>query len=240
MIYLEELKNRFILLLLTVISTFLISYWYKEIILFLVVNPSYQNSANLNNFYFIFTDVIEIFYVYLQLSWFICFQFLFLYIIYHLVIFFSPALFFKEFKFLSEVSSFIFLIWIFLINLLNFLIIPLFWDFFLSFQGAKDDYVINLHFEAKLMEYLYFYFNLYYLFMSYLNIFVIMFFLFYHVIENLRLLKKIRKIVYFTLILVSTFLSPPDIISQFMLSFFTIFIYEFLFFILLIRVFLYR
>ena len=240
MIYFEELKNRFILLLLTVISTFLVSYCYKEIILFLVVTPSYQNSANFNNFYFIFTDVIEIFNVYVKLSWFICFQSLLLYLIYHAVVFFSPALFFKEFKFLSEVSFFIFLIWIFLINLLNFLIIPLFWDFFLSFQNTKNDYVINLHFEAKLMEYLHFYFNLYYLFMSYLNIFIAMFFLFYNVIDNLKLLKKIRKIVYFILILVSTFLSPPDVISQFMLSCFTIFIYELLFFILLVRIFLYR
>ena len=233
MIYIKELRNRFILILFTVTFTFLAAYSYKETILFIIIKPNYLNLNNKNSFYFIFTNVIEIFYVYFQLVWFICFQCLILYLTYHTFVFFCPALSFKEFYFLFHMWIFLILTWGWLVSVLNSLVIPFFWDLCLSFQSLK--YSVNLHFEAKLMEYLNFYINLYYLFISYVNIFVFIFFLFYNLMDNLSTLKRLRKAVYFILILASTILSPPDVFNQLILSLVTILIYEFFFFILLVN-----
>ena len=234
MIYIREIKIRLFLILMLVTSLFLISYFYKETILFLIVKPNYSNLMNTNFFYFIFTNVIELFSVYLNLVLFVCYQFLVLYSIYHFFVFFSSALFFKEFIFLFFLLRFIFFIWIICINLLNFWLIPIFWDFFLSFQNVNS-YSLNLHFEAKLSEYIDFYINIYYISFLYLQFFISIFLLIYNTIYSIELIKKLRKIFYFIFVIFSTLISPPDILSQILLSVLTIIIYEFLLFISLIR-----
>nr|WAJ48188.1 hypothetical protein CCFAOBFC_00003 [Haslea ostrearia] len=65
--YYIELKNRFLLLLTTWISTLLVSYIYKEILLFIIIEPSLNYSSQ-NMLYFIFTNVTEIFTVYLKIA----------------------------------------------------------------------------------------------------------------------------------------------------------------------------
>jgi len=232
MFYLNELKARFFLILFSFVFTFVLVYLYKETLLFLIIKPNYSNLTSSDSFYFIFTSVIEIFYVYIDLVLFFCFQFLALYFIYHLFSFISPALFLKEFKLLYYMIGFLTLSWIILLNLLNFFLIPMFWNFFLSFQNS---YSANLHFEAKLNEYLKFYVSLYYLFLGYAGLLVSLFFLFYYSINNLKLLKNLRKIFYFSFILLSTIVSPPDVISQVLLSFFCIFTYEVFFIIFLFK-----
>ena len=231
MLYLNELKARFCLISFSFIFTFMLVYFYKEVILFLMIKPNYIN-FNSNNLYFIFTNAIEIFYVYLNLTLFCCFQILIVYSTYHLSLFFSPALVIKEFKFLYSTVLYLVILWVILLNILNFFIIPTSWGFFLSFQNS---YAVNLHFEAKLNEYLRFYLNLYYLILYYSSFFVSLFFLFYYSINNLNLVKNSRKFFYFNFILLSTVVTPPEVISQVFLSFFCVFIYEIFFIILLLK-----
>ena len=61
--YFIEIRNRLLLLLLTWLSTILISYLYKEILLFSIVQPNivFNFSNGSTFFYFIFTNVTEIF-----------------------------------------------------------------------------------------------------------------------------------------------------------------------------------
>jgi hypothetical protein len=61
--YILEIKNRLFLLLFTCVSTLVICYLYKETLIFLLVKSNIFFS---NNFYFIFTNVTEIFSVYIQ------------------------------------------------------------------------------------------------------------------------------------------------------------------------------
>ena len=63
--YIKEIKNRLFLLSLTWVSTFVCSYPYKENILFLCVKPSLYYFKD-SSFYFISTDLTEIFYTYLK------------------------------------------------------------------------------------------------------------------------------------------------------------------------------
>lgn len=67
--YYLEIKNRCLLLSLTWVSTILVSYLYKETLLFISIQPSICNN-NSAIFYFIFTDVKEVFSVYLKLVFF--------------------------------------------------------------------------------------------------------------------------------------------------------------------------
>ena len=63
--YINEIKNRVLLLIIVLVSTLAISYLYKEILLLLILQ--YKNIDEINHvFYFIFTDVSEIFLVYLS------------------------------------------------------------------------------------------------------------------------------------------------------------------------------
>ena len=73
--YFLEVKNRLLLLILTCLSTLFVCYLYKETVLFLLVQPnSFMTNSNSKMFYFIFTNVTEIFSVYIQLIKFVCFQ----------------------------------------------------------------------------------------------------------------------------------------------------------------------
>ena len=93
--YFLEIKNRLILLLLTWLSTILVSYFYKETLLFIVVqsNTFINVNEHLAFFYFIFTDVTEILSVYLKLIMFLSSQIFFIYLIYHFFFVFKPGTF---------------------------------------------------------------------------------------------------------------------------------------------------
>lgn len=88
--YYFEIKNRFSLLLLTLFSTLVICYLYKEVLLFIIVKPSTFFFRE-NFFYFIFTDVTEIFSVYFSIVLFTAKQVTFIYMLYHFLTFLVPS-----------------------------------------------------------------------------------------------------------------------------------------------------
>lgn len=227
MIYLIELKTRFVLVFLSFVFLFLICYFYKETILFFLIKPY--------GLYFIFTNVTEVFSVYLELVAFVCIQIMIIYSTYQIFVFISPSLTLKEYVLFYYLFVSVVLFWVLLINILNYLLVPLFCNFFLSFQSLTS---VSLYFEAKLNEYLSFYISLYYLSFFYLFIFVFVFFLLYKVNNNVNIIKRLRKIFYFVFVIISTFFSPPDVFSQILISFLNILIYEFLLFIFLARYFI--
>ena len=226
--YLIEFKNRLFFLVLLYISTSVTLYLYKEILLFLLVQPKYKIVDNkFNVVYFIFTNVTEIFSVYIQLILFITFQLLVLFSVYHFYIFFIPALFKKEYAYLKAIIKVIFVSWLFSMIVSNYYIIPFSWDFFLSFQNLITDKSFNLHFEAKLSEYFAFYTSFYYICFFYFQFSVLIFFCFQYFNKDLKNIKKFRKLYYFIFVLSATFLCP-DFLTQLLLSIVLIFVYEFL------------
>jgi sec-independent protein translocase protein TatC len=224
--YFIEIKNRSFLLVLNCFFTVFITYAYKDILLFTIVQPSHIIvNIDLNTFYFIFTDATEIFSVYIKLISFFCFQIIFYFLFYHALIFFSFALFKKEyliFKFSYKALLFINLISLFIASNL---LIPLTWDFFLSFQNLiLKNNSLKIHFEAKIAEYFMFYTYFYYACIFYFQ-FVTFFFLLFSYI-NLDSIKKFRKLYHFCFIIFSTLISP-DVFNQFLVSIFFIIKYEF-------------
>lgn len=235
--YLLEIKNRLFILLVTYLSTIVITYYYKEVLLFLIVQPNYVNNKKSTLFYFIFTDVTEIFSIYIKLLIFVSFQILIVFILYHIFVFLSPAFLQTEYKYFKMLIKIIILVWCISMFLANYIIIPLTWSFFISFQDLITNKVFNMHFEAKLSEYLYFYISLYYLCSLYFQVFVLLFFILSYVNTNVNNIKKFRKLYYFGFVVFSTLISPPDIVSQMLISIFLIVIYEILLFVFLFKIF---
>jgi sec-independent protein translocase protein TatC len=235
--YFLEIKNRIILLLITILSTLFMSYLYKETLLFLITQPErlmFNNNSS-SVFYFIFTNVTEILSVYVQLITFLGFQAFLFFTFYHCFVFFSPAMFKSEYCFLFTFFKVSTTVWLFSAMVANFLLIPITWDFFFSFQKLFSDTFVNLHFEAKLTEYLDFYILIYYLSLMYFQIFTVFFFFFNYMSNKIKIIQQCRKIYYYFFIIFSTFISPPDLISQFFVSFVIIFFYEILVFIVVIK-----
>lgn len=222
--YIKEIKNRFCLIVLAWVLTFLFSYVYKETLLFLCLKPSlhyFQESS----FYFISTNLTEIFYTYLNLMYFISNNFAFILIIYHLVLFITPGLTKLEYNKLKLLIFMSFLIWLFFLLFLNNYFLNFCWSFFLSFQNTNET-SINFYFEAKFNEYLIFYL----LFYKFCLICVFIFILILIILEiyNKKLLINVRKFFYFSFFLLATMLTPPDVFSQIFFSFIFIMLFEIL------------
>lgn len=107
-----EIKNRFILGLISGFSILCTIYSYKEILLFIIVEPNIHINfeKSLEIFYFIFTDVTEVFLTYLELVIFFSFQMFYMYLIYHFFFYFSSAFFYSEYLYFKSIIKFVFFI----------------------------------------------------------------------------------------------------------------------------------
>lgn len=234
--YYLEIKNRLLLLGLTWISVILVSYIFKEVLLFLITK---QNGIGFS-FYFIFTDVTEIFYTYIMLIFFFGNQIFFFYLLYHIISFISLGLYKHEYKYLVFIFKTSILMYFFSVIVLNKILFPFSWSFFLSFQNFELLKSLTLHFEAKLSEYLTFYITFYYICVLYFQIFVLLILIFDYLKNELIIVKRFRKFLYYFFVIFSTLITPPDVSSQLILSISIIFSYEILVYYSIIKKFLIR
>ena len=108
--YITEIRNRFILILIFYIIIFIILYFYKNVIIYVFIKPLstfYKNKL----IYFIYTDLTEIFITYFKIITYITNQFILIFTIYHIFIFFSAGLYLNEYKnicFFIFISFFLF------------------------------------------------------------------------------------------------------------------------------------
>lgn len=229
--YLLELKYRISLILISWFSIIFVCYFYKEILLFLFVSFSNYASLSESKPYFIFTDVTEIFSVYIQLTFFIANQIILAQLFYNILIFLSTSLYEFEYINLKFVFKTLILSWIASTFFLNKIIVPLSWQFFLSFHKQQTNLpAVSLFFEAKLNEYFNYYINLYFVCLINCQLFILLILFLNNLNKDLNQIKTFRKIFYFTFVVFSTLTTPPDVLSQLLLSFVLIIIYEILIF----------
>ena len=229
-IYYLEIKNRFFLLFVCWLCVTFTCYMYKEILLFLFVNFSNYIVLSALKPYFIFTNVTEIFSVYTQLIFFISNQVLFIKFCYHLLMFLSLGLYRFEYVNLKFTLKVLVLSWGLSLFLVNQILVPLSWNFFLSFQESNELKTITLFFEAKLSEYFDFYINLYYICLLNFQFFILLTLIINNLSADLSKVKSVRKIFYFIFVIFSTLTTPPDVLSQLFVSSLLIIIYELLIF----------
>lgn len=225
--FFKELKLRCFFILLSFIKCFIISYFYKDILYFILI-------ANLNffkkDFYFVYTNVLEIFIIYFKLVEFITVQVLSYYLIFHVFNFFVPA--FYRVEYFCIKSLFISVMFFLLVScvLHNFYVFPLLFCFFNSFQSLFNTNLI--FFEIKVYEYVLLYVNFFNLFFfSLISLNFSFLGLKYFNLQK-SFLVKVRKLAYFIFILNLTFwMSFLDIILQILFILVFIILFElFLFF----------
>lgn len=236
--YLFEIKNRLFLLVLLWFFIVVVCYYYKEVLLFFLVKSYICLNSNL--LYFIFTNVTEIFSVYLTIISFISFQIACWYLIYHIFVFLSPALFIYEYKYLDFFYRLFTFFFFFSFILSHYVIIPLTWQFFLSFKPIS--FAQSVYFEAKLSEYLNFYINVYYFCFVYCQIFSVLFFFISDIYSKKSFIKikKFRKLYYYMFVIFSTLVSPPEILTQALISLSLLVTYEFILFFWMFFVYLFK
>jgi len=222
--YIVELKNRLSLITLNSISIIFTSYYYKEIILFTLIElTGFTNEFSMKP-YFIFTNVTELFYVYIDLILFLTTQICVSVVLYHLIIFLALGFYRQELRLLKLGIKIFILTWFFTLFLLYKLILPFSWSFFISFQqNAFNIQPISFFFEAKISDYLTYIKELYYLCLLCCFFLVsILAFLNWQADD----IKKHRKLFYFIFVIFSTLITPPDVLSQIIISLTLITIYE--------------
>jgi sec-independent protein translocase protein TatC len=223
--YFLEIRNRSLLLLYGWVFTAIISYFYKETLLFLLIKP-----INSILIYFIFTSITEILATYLKLIYFLSNQIFLICFAYHILIFLAPGLYYLEYRMLTKVVFLSLFFFFFSVFILNTIILPTCWHFFLSFQKTIANNTVNLYFEAKINEYINFYVNLYYMCNLNCQMFMTLVLFLNYIKSDLKLIKKFRKIFYLTFFVFATIVTPPDIPTQLIFSGSIIIIYEILIF----------
>ena len=230
--YYTEIKNRIMLLLFAWAFFFLICYCFKESLLFIFIDSN-KYYKNINDTpYFIFTNVDEIFYVYLRLVIFVTNQVVGFMLIYHCSMFLILGLYSSEYAKLKLVITVFISTWFFSVILFKMFVVPFSWSFFLSFQKTNSFLQpASFFFEARIFDYFNYFTNFYYIclincqFLTFLILFL------NKISEKAGTIKKFRKLFYLIFVIFSTIATPPDIISQVVMSLNLIIIYELLLFI---------
>lgn len=225
--YYDEIKNRLTLIIICWVFCFSVCYNNKEIILFLIAesNKSIHTVEQTN--YFIFTNITEVLNVYIELTLFISNQIITIALLYQIFMFISLGLYNFEFNRLKLAFQLFLVTWIISSILLYIIIIPFSWNFFLSFHktlGYKNQ--LPLFFEARLSEYVTYFINLYYLSLVNCQFLALIIFILTSLSSQPSKIKTLRKLFYIIFVIFSTIITPPDIISQLIISCSLIVLYE--------------
>lgn len=229
--YYQEIKNRLTLVIFAWTFCLSVCYLHKEAILFMVIDSNNSFISLHSKPYFIFTNITEIFYVYLELSLFVANQIAIFMASYQTLMFLSLGLYIFEFlKIRLAFQVFVFS-WLISIIFLSKIIIPLSWNFFLSFQENSNlIQPVSFFFEAKLMEYFHLFTSLYYICLINCQFLAMLIIVLANLSKTLKRTKTFRKLFYLLFVGFSTIITPPDVMSQVCLSSLLIIIYEFLIF----------
>ena len=221
MTYISEIKIRLFYIFTMLVCTFITCYIFKEPIIYILIKPLLTISTQ----YFIFTNLIEIFIMYLKILLIISLYLIIPFILYQIWLFFVPGLYIYEKISLKYFFYLIILTLCLGISIAYYIIIPIAWQFFISFE-TKEQNLFSIHYEAKINEYLIlilnilltisfcFQFPLYILLLINFNIL------------NISWFYKKRKIAYICILIFAAIISPPDLFSQILLVIPLIILYE--------------
>ena len=219
--HIKEIKNRAILCLLTFITLLITTTYYKKTLLYLTIKPCLSVYKN-KTFYFIFTNLMELFITYIKLNIFISLNITLIIIIFHFFFFSTPIFSYMEYnKIKRKVIKFI-SIWILSFFMNHNFVLPQSWKFFLSFQDTKSNFnfFFDLYFEAKISEYIDFFFEIQILCYCASLIFFFLTIKIKTDTWNIETTKTLRKKYYVCFFLIAAIISPPEITIHLLFSFF--------------------
>ena len=233
-----EIKNRLSYIAIGMFCSFILCYYFKQTLLYLCIKPIILLKQNSNFFYFIFTNLIEVFVTYWLILQGVCFHFFIYFFMIHFYLFIRPSLYNKENYYIKTSFFILTFLWLLLSLVFYNIILPYFWIFFstLNSTSTNDKKVIPLFFESKLSEYIQLLYNGYLL----CCLIVFLFYIITNVIQKkivvdkkYNKIKKYRKFLYFFFVVLATLITPPDIFSQILTSLFFFFTFELIMFCLI-------
>jgi len=225
LIHIKELKWRFSYLFISFLSNLVICFYFLRELLFIFIWPLSIVSNKIYQ-YFIFTQMMDVFFVYLKIILFVTLILVLPIFLIQLWYFFVPGLYEYE----KTILYFIFLTFIlfssFILLLVYFFFIPIIWYFFVNFELTSINSPFGVYYEARLFDYINFFIKICSIFICFfqlpLIIFLISFFKFIS-IENLTIYRHFFIIFFF---IIAALISPPDILSQVFFGFCFFILYE--------------
>lgn len=233
--YFFEIKNRLIYILLTFLIIAFISFLYKESLLYFIVKSSIFKVKNELPF-FIYTNLTEVFITYIKLSLLTGLYLTIPFLILQVWFFISPGLYLLEYKKIKKIFFIFILIWGLDSLLIYNYLLPWLWNFFLGFGNNILESPLNLHFEAKLNEYLDFIVSIFIICGLSSQIFICSIVFLLNINQyNLTFMHQFRRYVYILTFIFAALITPPDIISQLLIALPIIIVYEIFIIFLLVK-----
>ncbi len=146
--YFSEIKIRLIYIGIAWIAAFLMSYFYKSELIYLISRPFLQFHNK-----FIFLDLTEAFYITLNVCILASSLCLFPYCLYQLWSFFIPSRYIFERKIIKQIGFFFILLFFVQIFLIYTLIFPKICDFLMSFEIKTLDVLVSVELSARIQSY---------------------------------------------------------------------------------------
>ena len=212
-----ELKNRLLFILFSVLITTLAAVNYKEFIIYSITIPIIESQKDIQNVYFIYTNLTDIFDAYIKIFLLVAFQSFIFACSYQIFSFLTPALYKTEHKIFKN------MLWVTTLSvnithlLLCKIIIPLTIIFFENLQYSLEESGLIFYFENKINEYITFYIQIYFITYIVCMLFLVFTLYFFHQSEKKNYVKTQRKAIYITSYIIAAFITPPDVISQIIL-----------------------
>lgn len=222
-----ELKKRFIYCFLFFIFAFAISYYYAAPIYNFLVEPLSNSYHGQTGKRLIYTGLTEAFFAYVNLALNVALLVSFPFFAIQIYIFIAPGLYKSErrallpFLFMSPI--------LFIMGgcLLYYMVMPMAWKFFISFESLMPSHGLPIELEARVSEYLQLVLHLILAFGIAFQLPILLMLLARLGFVSAESLAKKRKIAIVVIFIVAAFLTPPDVISQIGLAIPLLLLYEF-------------
>lgn len=212
--YFFEIKVRATYSIFFFVFILISSFTYKETLLYILTKECFIKNDRLTP-YFIYTNLTEVFYAYLEICLLIGFYLTIPYTVAQLWLFLKPGLYKIEYKKIKNYVLVYLGIYVVTTFVTHYAFLPFMWYFFLGFESISSNNSIDIFFEAKLDEYIKFIYQLYFVIGFYSQFcFMLIIYLLYSFHTNLKLVKQSRSFVYFSIFIFASLVTPPDVTSQ--------------------------
>ena len=215
--HIKELQFRILYILLSFIICFCILYYHINETTYICIKPLLLNE-NLKVDNLIFTDLSEIFICTLKLTFFLSNYITINIIIYHLYFFIVPGTYIYEQKKLLKILM-VSLIFIYLSLFITYkILIPLFWDFFLTQHISIDTEIFRIDYQGRIVEYINLLNKILLGFLLSFQLPLILTFMLYNNLIKVTTLTQYRSINIIFCFICGALFSPPDVFSQIALA----------------------
>lgn len=215
--HIKELQFRSLYIILTFIINFIVLYFYINETTYLCIKPLILNeSIKVDNL--IFTDLSELFFCTLKLTFFLSSYLTITIIIYQIYYFLIPGTYKHEQKRIFKVLSTSIILLLFSLLLTYNLLIPLFWNFFLTEHISIDSNIFRIDYQGKIIEYINLLNSILFGFLISFQVPLVLTFLLYNKIIDVRTVQKYRSFNILFCFICGALFSPPDIFSQISLA----------------------